>query len=85
MFGSHLGSHGIQLLRRIADARECRDSSDRRSPLRSEDLPVQTRGREILTQHGVVIATAADSAMGEEIARRLNQSDWSDQEDRWAL
>ena len=27
----------------------------------------------------------ADPAIGEEIARRLNNSDWSDQEDQWAL
>jgi hypothetical protein len=79
------GSHGVQLLRRIADARERRDRFDRRSPLRPEDFPLQTRGREILTQHGVVIATAADPAISEEIARRLNKTDWSDQEDRWAL
>ena len=45
----------------------------------------QARGREIVTQQGVVIATAADPAMSEEIARRLNKSDWSDQEDQWAL
>jgi hypothetical protein len=81
MFGSHSGSHGVQLLRRVADARQRRASS----PLEAEDFPLLTRGREILTQHGVVIATAADAATSEEIARRLNKSDWSDQEDRWAL
>jgi len=54
-------------------------------PLRSEHFPVQARGREIVTQHGVIIAVAADPAMGEEIARRLNENDWSDQEDQWAL
>ena len=80
-----LGSHGVQLLRRVADARKFGDRSDRDSPLRSEDFPLLTRGRDILTRHGVVIATAADPAIGEEIARRLNSSDWSDQEDRWAL
>jgi hypothetical protein len=79
------GSNAVQLLRRVADAREFRDRSDRRSLLPSEDFPLQTRGREILSRHGVVIATAADPAIGEEIARRLNNSDWSDQEDRWAL
>ena len=81
MFGSHLGSHDVQLLRRVADARERRENS----PLEAEDFPLQTRGREILTRHGVVIATAADAAISEEIARRLNKGDWSDQEDRWAL
>jgi hypothetical protein len=79
------GSHGVQLFRRIAVARECPDRSDRRLPLRSEHFPLQARGREIVTRHGVVIAAAADPAMSEEIARRLNKSDWSDQEDQWAL
>jgi hypothetical protein len=78
-------SGGVQLFQRIAGARECPDRSDRRLPLRSEHFPVQARGREIVTQHGVIIAKAADPAMGEEIARRLNESDLSDQEDQWAL
>ena len=79
------GSGGVQLFQRIAGTRECPDRSDRRLPLRSEHFPVQAKGREIVTQHGVVIAAAADPAMSEEIARRLNKSDWSDQEDQWAL
>jgi hypothetical protein len=54
-------------------------------PLRSEHFPVEARGREIVAQHGAIIAVATDPAMGEEIARRLNKSDWSDQEDQWAL
>jgi hypothetical protein len=79
------GSDRVQLFRRIAAARECPDRSDRHLPLRSEHFPVRARGREIVTQHGVTIAVAADPAMSEEIARRLNKSDWSDQEDQWAL
>jgi hypothetical protein len=79
------GSDGVQLFQRIAGARECRDRSDRRLPLRSEHFPVEARGREIVTQHGVIIAVAADPAMSEEIARRLNESDLSDLEDQWAL
>jgi hypothetical protein len=79
------GSAGVQLFRRIAVARECPDRSDRRLPLRSEHFPVQATGREIVTQHGVIIAVAADPAISEEIARRLNESDWSGQEDQWAL
>jgi hypothetical protein len=79
------GSGGVQLFQRMAGARECPDRSDRRLPLRSEHFPVEARGREIVTQHGVIIAMAADPAMSEEIARRLNKTDWSDQEDRWAL
>jgi hypothetical protein len=54
-------------------------------PLRSVHFPVEARGREIVTQEGVVVATAADTAMSEEIARRLNKSYWNDQEDQWAL
>src|SRR6266481_4071780 len=79
------GSDGVQLFQRMAGARECRDRSDRRLPLRSEQFPVQARGREIVTQQGVMIAVATDPAMSEEIARRLNNSDRSDQEDQWAL
>ena len=79
------GSGGVQLFRRIAEARECPDRSDRRLPLRSEHFPVLARGREIVTQHDVIIASAADAAMSEEIARRLNESDLSGQEDQWAL
>ena len=77
------GSDGVQLFQRMAGGRPWR--SDRRLPLRSEHFPVEARGREILTQHGVMIAVATDLAMSEEIARRLNKSDWSDQEDQWAL
>ena len=69
----------------MAGARECPDRSDRRLPLRSEHFPVQASGREIVTQEGVMIAVAIDPAMSEEIARRLNKSDWSDLEDQWAL
>ena len=69
----------------MAGARECPDRSDRRLPLRSEHFPVQASGREIVTQEGVMIAVATDPAMSEEIARRLNKSYWSDQEDQWAL
>jgi hypothetical protein len=77
------GSDGVQLLQRMASARPWR--SDRRLPLRSEHFPVEARGREIVTQQGLTIAVASDPAMGEEIARRLNNSDRSDQEDQWAL
>jgi hypothetical protein len=79
------GSDGVQLFPRMAGPRACRDRSDRRLPLRSEHFPVEARGREIVTQQGVVVAVAADPAMSEEIARRLNKTDWSDQEDQWAL
>jgi hypothetical protein len=79
------GSGGVQLFRRIAEAGECPDRSDRRLPLRSEHFPIRARGHEIVTQHGVIIAVAADPAMSEEIARRLNESDLSCQQDQWAL
>ena len=77
------GSDGVQLFQRMAGGRPWR--SDRRLPLRSEHFPVEARGREIVTRQGVIIAVATDPAMSEEIARRLNKSDWNDQEDQWAL
>lgn len=79
-----IGSGGVQLFRTAA-AMERPDRSGRRSPLRSEHFPVRARGREIVTEQGVVIATASDLAMSEEIARRLNESDFRSQEDQWAL
>jgi hypothetical protein len=54
-------------------------------PLRSEHFPVEARGRDIVTPQGLTIAVASDPATSEEIARRLNNSDRSDQEDQWAL
>ena len=77
------GSDRVQLIQRMASARPRR--SDRSLPLRSEHFPVEARGREIVTQQGLTIAVASDPAMGEEIVRRLNKSDWNDQEDQWAL
>jgi hypothetical protein len=79
------GTGGVQPLRRIAGTPECRDRSDRRLPLRPEHFPVHAKGRDIVTQHGDIIAVASDAAMSEEIVRRLNKSDWNDQEDQWAL
>jgi len=79
------GKGGVHLLQRAAGTPACRDRSDRRSPLRPKQFPVQARGRDIVTQDGVIIAVAGDAAIGEEIERRLNKTDWNDQEDRWAL
>jgi hypothetical protein len=50
-----------------------------------DHFPVEARGREIVTPQGLTIAVASDPAMSEEIVRRLNNSDRSDQEDHWAL
>ena len=79
------GSCEVQLFRHIAVAPKSRDRPGRSLPLRSEHFPLEARGREIVTRQGVVIATAVDAAMGEEIARRLNENDLSGQEDQWAL
>jgi hypothetical protein len=77
-------SNGVQLLQRLTQPNSVRHL-DRSSPLRSEHFPLQARGREIVTEQGVIVAMAADPFIGEEIARRLNSVDWSDQEDQWAL
>jgi hypothetical protein len=79
------GSGGVQLFRRMTGIPECRNRSDQRLPLRSEHFPVQAKGRETVTQHGLIIAVASDAAMSEEIVRCLNKSDWNEQEDQWAL
>ena len=77
------GSDGVQLIQHMASVGPWR--SDRGLPLRSEHFPVEARGREIVTPQGLTIAVASDPAIAEEIARRLNNSDRSDQEDQWAL
>jgi len=46
-------------------------------------FPGRARGREIGHPARLTIAVASDPAMGEEIVRRLNKSDWNDQEDQW--
>ncbi len=79
------GTDTSRLLRPMARTPECRDRSDRRSPLRPEHFPVQANGREIVSQDGAIIAVAGDAAMSEEIVWRLNKTDWNDQEDQWAL
>ena len=78
-------SGGIQLSERVTGTRECRGRSDQPLPLQSEHFPVEARGREIVTAEGVMIAVATSLAMSEDIARRLNKSYWSDQEEQWAL
>jgi hypothetical protein len=60
------GKDGAQLLQRMSGTPKCRDRSDRRSALRPEQFPVETRGRDIVTQDGIVIAAAGDAAIGEE-------------------
>lgn len=52
------GLDGVQLFQRMSGTRPWR--SDRRLPLRSEHFPVEARGREIVTQQGVMIAVATD-------------------------
>jgi hypothetical protein len=78
------GSDGIQCLQRAAKA-ESRQRSAERSPLPLEDFPLQARGRDIVTDRGIVVATAADPLISEEITRRLNNSYWREQEDQWAF
>ena len=80
------GTDSSQLLRRVvAGTPGCQDRSERRPPLRPEHFPVHADGRDIVAQDGTVIAVAGDAAMSEEIVRRLNKTDWNDQEDQWAL
>jgi hypothetical protein len=61
------------------------DRNDYREILSEEHFPAITKGRCIVGHQGTVIATAADSAIAEEITQRLNESEWRRHEDRWAL
>ena len=53
-------------------------------PLEPGDFPLRTSDRDIITPNGRVIASAADPAFAEEIAQRLNETEWRRQEDCWA-
>jgi hypothetical protein len=53
-------------------------------PLGTSDFPLRTSDRDIITPNGRVIASASDPALAEEIAQRLNETEWRRQEDCWA-
>lgn len=53
-------------------------------PLGTVGFPLRTSDRDIITPNGRVIASAADPALAEEIAQRLNETEWRRQEDCWA-
>jgi hypothetical protein len=50
-------------------------------PLGTSDFPLRTSDRDIITPNGRVIASAANPALAEEIAQRLNETDWRRQEE----
>jgi len=51
---------------------------------RPEQFPVEARGRNT-SRRRRHHRGCRRSAIGEEIVRRLNKTDWNDQEDQWAL
>jgi hypothetical protein len=53
-------------------------------PLEPSDFPVKTSDCEVVTPLGRVIASAADPALAEEVAQRLNETEWRRQEECWA-
>jgi hypothetical protein len=50
-------------------------------PLEPSNFPVRASYRDIITPDGRVIASAADAALAEHIAQRLNETDWKRQEE----
>jgi len=53
-------------------------------PLEPSNFPVKASYRDIITPDGRVIASAADAAFAEQIAQRLNETEWKRQEECWA-
>jgi len=53
-------------------------------PLESSNFPVRASYRDIITPDGRVIASPADAALAAEIAQRLNETEWTRQEECWA-
>jgi hypothetical protein len=73
-------------LTRIAEKCNCwpqRPGSS--NSLRPDHFPMEARGRDIVAQNGVVLATVTDAAIGRELVIRLNATYWSSLEDQWAL
>jgi len=61
------------------------DRPDGRATLCERHFPASAIGCDIVSHQGTVLATAADSAIAEEITQRLNESEWRRHEDQWAL
>jgi hypothetical protein len=61
------------------------DCGAERQPLRPEYFPLDAPGLRDRDRDGFIIATIAEPAMAEEIAQRLNETEWKRQEDQWAL
>ena len=60
------------------------DETARLGPLEPGDFPLRTLDRDIIASNGRVIASAADPVLADEIAQRLNETEWRRQEECWA-
>jgi hypothetical protein len=59
-------------------------TSNSKTPLRSEDFPVDTEGQKIKKQDGTPVADAKSPAVAAEIAARLNEDEARREEDKWS-
>jgi hypothetical protein len=55
-----------------------------KNPLRPERFPLGVDGKIIRDKKGLPLATAESEAEAVEIARRLNESEYRKEEDRWS-
>jgi hypothetical protein len=53
-------------------------------PLEPSNFPVRASDCKVVTPLGRVIASAVDPALAEEIAQRLNETEWKRQEGCWS-
>jgi hypothetical protein len=54
------------------------------SPL-ADEFPVSAVGNSIVGSNGNLIATLPAPALAEDVAQRLNEGEWRQQEELWAL
>jgi hypothetical protein len=53
-------------------------------PLKPDDFPVEVEGEKLVTADGKPIAKAKTPAVAEDIADRLNEDDYRQEQDKWS-
>jgi hypothetical protein len=53
-------------------------------PLRADDFPIQTDEEKLKTREGRPIASTESKELAEQVAERLNEHAYQEEQDRWS-